>query len=87
MFSYSLSKGNQKYEVEIMLNYGLSVSPAIEELVLEKCPEAIQVMPPEGNCRDIPFSLRVFGNVLIGILLLGGLFSMPYWMASLVPQI
>jgi hypothetical protein len=70
-----------------MLNYGLSVSPAIEELVLEKCPEAIQVMPPETSRKDIPLSLRVLGNVVMGVLLLGGLFLAPYWIASLAFQV
>jgi uncharacterized integral membrane protein len=44
-------------------------------LALEACPEPVQVMPP--RTRRWPLALAVLGNVLVGLVLLGGLLLAP----------
>ena len=66
-----------------MLNKEL-IHEAGKTLLLEQCPEPVQVMPPVDTAAKLPVALTVFGNVLIGFLLLGGLMLIPAWLASLI---
>lgn len=51
-------------------------------LALEACPEPVQVMPP--ITRRWPLALAVLGNVLVGLLLLGGLLLTPALVSALL---
>lgn len=55
-----------------------------ENLKLEACPQSQQLMPPEASKREAPLALMVAGNVMVGILLLGGLLSLPAWLAGIL---
>lgn len=57
------------------------------DLDLEHYTGPVQVMSPEEMARGLPLVLSVCGNVLIGILLLGGLMLMPALLAGLVPPL
>jgi len=48
------------------------------------CDEPVQVMPPASATYVIPFALKVLGNMIVGILLLGGLFAAPAWLFSMI---
>ncbi len=66
-----------------MLNKEL-INKAGENLLLEQCPEPVQVMPPAPAAQDWPLLAMVCGNVLLGAALIAGLLLTPYWMARLI---
>ncbi len=55
-----------------------------ENLALESCPEPVQVMPPELITTEKTLAPQVLGNVVVGILLLGGLMFAPVWFFNLL---
>ena len=72
---------NENSEVLTVLRNELEIPLETENLALEPCPEPVQVMPP---AYVIPFALKVLGNMIVGILLLGGLFAAPAWLFSMI---
>ena len=58
------------------------INAAGENLLLEQCPEPVQVMPPAA--QDWPLLAMVCGNVLLGAALIAGLLLTPYWLARLM---
>ncbi len=72
---------NENSEVLTVLRNELEIPLETENLALEHCPEPVQVMPP---AYVIPFALKVLGNMIVGILLLGGLFAAPAWLFSMI---
>ena len=55
-----------------------------EALHLEASPQSQQLMPPEGAKREAPMVLLVAGNVVAGVLFIGGLLSLPAWLAGML---
>ena len=68
----------------MVLRNKLEIPLETENLALEHCPEPVQVMPPASATYVIPFALKVLGNMIVGILLLGGLFAAPAWLFSMI---
>ena len=68
-----------------MQSENLEISPALRELVLEKCPQAVQVMPPEARSYQPSLAMAVFANVLGGMALLLSLLLLPALIAAFVP--
>ena len=65
-----------------MLSKNLELSPAMQELALEKCPQAVQVMPPSKAEPRRSLFWSVCGNVLMGSILLTALLLFPTLMAG-----
>ncbi len=57
---------------------------AEETLILEQCPEPVQLMPPVPAAQGWSLLAMVCGNVLLGAALIGGLLLAPYLMAVLI---
>ena len=55
-----------------------------ENLALESCPEPVQVMPPALITAEKVSAPSILGNIIVGILLLGGLLFAPAWLASML---
>ena len=66
-----------------MLNKEL-LNEAGETLILEQCPEPVQVMAPTPAAHDWPLLAMVCGNVLLGAALITGLLLTPYWLGRLI---
>ena len=66
-----------------MLSKNLELSPAMRELALEKCPQAVQVMPPAVQEPHRSLFWSICGNVLAGSILLATLLLLPALMAGL----
>ena len=67
-----------------MLNNKLELSPAMQDLILEKCPQAVQVMPPVDDAAPKSLFWSVCGNVVMGIVLLTTLLLLPVFLAGFV---
>lgn len=71
-----------------MLKKKLKFNLETDRLILETCPEPVQVMPVseplhENSLRENPLWILVVGNVFVGALFLAGLFSVPAWLSGL----
>ncbi len=60
------------------------ISKAEHTLLLEQCPEPVQVMQPESVAPEWPLLALVCGNLLVGAALLAGLLLSPYLLARLI---
>ena len=60
------------------------INKAGEILLLEQCPEPVQVMPPAPAAQDWPLPAMVCGNVLLGAALIAGLLLAPFLLARLM---
>jgi len=79
--------------VLIVLKKKLKFNLETDRLILETCPEPVQVMPAsepliemplwENPPWETPFWILVVGNVFVGALFLAGLFSVPAWLSGL----
>ena len=70
-----------------MLNNKLNLSPAWEELTLEKCPQAVQVMPASEDATKPNMALAILGNVVLGSALLAVLMFLPVVIGSFLPAL
>ncbi len=66
-----------------MLKKKLKFNLETDRLILETCPEPVQVMPVSEPLHENPFWILVLGNVFVGTLFLAGLFSVPAWLSGL----
>lgn len=60
------------------------IDKAEQTLRLEQCPEPVEVMSPESVALGWPLLAMVFGNLLVGAVLIGGLLLSPYLLALLM---
>jgi hypothetical protein len=84
VFIKPVVKTNEKTQVLIMNISNRVLVNETHGLLLETCPEQVQIMSPEAAVSDgVPIK-EVIGNAVVGIVLLGGLLSLPYWIAGLL---